>query len=489
MRAIIIVRNTHTDWLEQFFPTITPACLPVLGKSLVGYWLDFFVLMGIREVRVVTEGTQGELPKQLSRQAAQFSDELQLSFGLIREEDSPKTVFLKNKNFWANHETYYLYGYGFLFYQQAQRAEFKELFVRSARRQCLPHFFWGVITDGRLEFPSFPKRLGVRGQVAQLRHDTKLAAVGLDSCKAYYELSMQVARHYLANFLLERKTALPVSAEPLPPAPKFLIGEKVLLKQHALLEEDFFIGNRVVIEQECVIGRGAILLDDVFVDEGTRVANAIIMPQTYVGKWLNISDAIVYRETMIHVPSGHVINFVDDQITGNVHWPVAWSRLKRLWEVPLVLLLWCLQTPVYLLFRVLTVTYYTLHRKQVSCYLNKRYEQFTRWEYQLERGGLAKLIFMQSFLDKRELLVEVIRGRLTLVGHYPLEVTLNNKQQLRTMQTYCPGAFWYSEMVDPFSDDENELMMNELYFSNLRISFKELRMFVKIFFRRFFKWV
>ncbi|BBM89779.1 hypothetical protein COTS27_01487 [Spirochaetota bacterium] len=484
MKGLMIFRNHTTEWITKFFPGTEPLLIPIVNKPLIGYLLELFIMMGIKKLRLVTEGSAGAVEKWFMASNNKYKSKIDVSFNLIRSEDTIETAFVKNKSFWYGTEpVYYTYGYGFMFYNQTKSDDFKAMFCQTAKTEATKDFFWGVLKPPRFVLPKKIMPSKKQRYFSQLYATKKISSIPIKNCKDYYSLSMRILNDFPTYFGLTPPAATAHARND-----KLLMGEKTILKKNTILKENFFIGANAVIQADCIIGKGAILSDEVVVDEGTQVVDSIILPKTYLGKWLSIRDAIVYNKTLIHIPSGHVVDFEDEHIAGSVWQKNKLGFIRYLWEVPLALILLLVQTPVYWYYLAFATDYYSIYRKRVLCYLNKRFEISERWSYTFERGSVGKWIFMQFFLDKRELLKDVLSGKLRLVGNCPLEATTHNKQTIRMMDSYEPGVFWFSEMTDPVIDEDEQFVINELYFSNHKMPFKYLRTITKIFLRRFLKW-
>ena len=83
--------------------------------------------------------------------------------------------------------------------------------------------------------------------------------------------------------------------------------------------EDCQIGEGVQLGPEAVVGRGCVI------DSGCTIIRALILPSSYVGRGLELVDAIVDRNRLVHTRLGAVVVVDDDYLLGSL----SGGRLRR----------------------------------------------------------------------------------------------------------------------------------------------------------------
>jgi len=79
-----------------------------------------------------------------------------------------------------------------------------------------------------------------------------------------------------------------------------------------------YIGENVAVAKSVKIGHKSYILADAYIDSGTTVRNSIILENTYVGKNLNIHDAIVCKKKLVNIITESAIEIDDRSIlSGN----------------------------------------------------------------------------------------------------------------------------------------------------------------------------
>ena len=101
-------------------------------------------------------------------------------------------------------------------------------------------------------------------------------------------------------------------------APGIWISRNVSLPGSVTLREPVFIGENCRIGEGVVLGPNAVLSDDCVVDRRSRVRNAVVMSDSYIGEDLEVADALVDRNRLVNVRLGAVLPIRDDFLLGNI---------------------------------------------------------------------------------------------------------------------------------------------------------------------------
>jgi hypothetical protein len=179
MKCIIYSPPEQTSWLKDFFPGVNPFYLKILNKPLLEYYIDFCVLMGISEIKVVNNETGTDLEDYFD-EGRQWG--VDLTYGFAKPEDSLRQVLRKNRSFCSGNDLLVINGFQFLKYDK-QRSDygFTPCTEATAIRfgNCNLYFLHADSDIFSIDFSSLP-----------LCQEQKLEIAPLDSIKSYYDLNM-----------------------------------------------------------------------------------------------------------------------------------------------------------------------------------------------------------------------------------------------------------------------------------------------------------
>ena len=118
MKCIINCSSSENLWIKDFFPSVQPYLLKILNKTLIEYYIDFCVLLGISEIKIVSDSSDKELQEYLS-DGTQWG--VEISYSLSKNEDSLKNIISKNMGFVNDEKLLLLNGYIFISYNKKKK--------------------------------------------------------------------------------------------------------------------------------------------------------------------------------------------------------------------------------------------------------------------------------------------------------------------------------------------------------------------------------
>ena len=214
-------------------------------------------------------------------------------------------------------------------------------------------------------------------------------------------------------------------------APGIWQGRNVVIHPRAHITPPVLIGDNCQIEADAEIGPNTVLGNNVIVADGATVSESVVLEGTYVGKLVNVQDAVVNRNCLVNVPSNTSVFVSDNFLLGEVGEGVVLRGLGRVleWVAGLVLLFVSVPLWIVSLGVALFAGQGALFEKELRATHNPR----MLWEsakmgwrtvavYRL-RADLATAA--GRWLDRTGLrdlpgLISVLKGDLALVGTGPL---------------------------------------------------------------------
>jgi hypothetical protein len=199
-------------------------------------------------------------------------------------------------------------------------------------------------------------------------------------------------------------------------APGVRVGRHSSLPPSAIKETPLLIGSRCRIADNAELSGGVVISNDVVIDRNAVIHRSVIMPNTYVGELVEVTNAIVAGNRLIHVDTGTVATVADSFLLAsisNVEIGVRIGNLAgrmagvvllaaSLWMWPIAFIASMLASPREPIRSRLLIG----NRKRGS-----RSAEFKVFEFAISVPILRYLPY----------LLAVIAGRLRLVGVEPLE--------------------------------------------------------------------
>ena len=103
-----------------------------------------------------------------------------------------------------------------------------------------------------------------------------------------------------------------------PLMPGVTVGRKTRLPARCVTGRTVFVGSRCRISASAELMDDVVVSDDVVIDRRVTLKSAVIMPNTYIGEFLEVNDAIVQGDTLIHIAAGGVTHVSDPLLLRNM---------------------------------------------------------------------------------------------------------------------------------------------------------------------------
>lgn len=100
--------------------------------------------------------------------------------------------------------------------------------------------------------------------------------------------------------------------------PGVTVGRKTRLPVSAIKGTSIFVGSRCQVAASAELMSEVVVSSDVVIDRHAILRSAVIMPHTYIGELVEIADAIVAGDILIHVDSGAVTRVTDSFLLATV---------------------------------------------------------------------------------------------------------------------------------------------------------------------------
>jgi mannose-1-phosphate guanylyltransferase/phosphomannomutase len=459
MRAIILADRLG----HELFPLnnkTCPALLPVAGKSVLEHNLVMLANAGIKRAVVVTGpfadqvrtqfeygqrwgmeldywGTRGEEdPQAVLAQLPRIQDEVEL---LILRGDMLRTSCIAEFLALAAtvegtvlHAVFHGRSLG-LCLCRAQQADLTPLHW-PALAQCLP-----MPSASSAEIPD-----------AQ--------AYQLESLAAYHQANLDAAAGRVPGLLIPgRQTALGLTQ-----------GRNSKVTSRSLKIGIAFVGSGCEVHPTAELSHEVVISDHVIIDRHARLSDTVVLPDTYVGEWVNLSHSIAWGNDLIRIDIDTHIRITDAFLLADLRQTTLGNSLSPLLNRVAGVLLLLLSLPLWPLAALAA----TNEKNSGKLFLTRRLRgnrieltefgercrtEFTVWEWATTRPLLRAL----------PRILAVISGDLRLVGVEPvtLDQAMRRTEEWERFADGAPaGLIGPTQLMHSEKTPEEERLLTDAYF-------------------------
>lgn len=464
MKCIIHCPDSASKKMQEYFPDISTYILKIANKPLIEYYIDFCVLLGIKEIRIVMDEPSSDVEK-FFREGPQWG--VKISYGISSETDKFEDLIQKNNAFIGKSSVLLINGLFFIEYDKRKK-DYKSLgsSEKSFVLEC---------DAGTLTYLNSKSVAGKNYDVEKSESAEKeLKLRPLDSLKLFYDLNMEIIyngskKYYTHGYSNEDGVN---------------IGQNVEIAKSCKLSKAVNIGNNVSFKSMTQIGPSAIVGTNVLIDSKTVVENSIIYDNSFIGSGLEIKDKIVYHNHLMDPESGELIDIVDQFLISEVKTGLGERLFTYMIQSLTALMMFIVLLPFYLLFRIILAP--LLKKTDETKYIIRKGGDTENLKIRERQYGFPVSLFFKINLDKIPLIFHIIRGKMYLVGNTLVEDSEEGRNLLKDMPVYRPSLFSYSDMVSGEDAEYFEKTINDLYYSNNHNFMFDVSIFIKSLFKRLF---
>ncbi len=238
----------------------------------------------------------------------------------------------------------------------------------------------------------------------------------------------------------------------------------VVVHPEAQLIPPVYIGNQSRIGRQAVVGPDVVIGSAVVVDDEATVSHSTILPQTYVGRLVDVRNRVVHTNLIVDVASEESVEVSDNFLLGSTQQVVRQS-LRRVVEAAIGLVCGLLTLP--LLFALALLTWLIERRTFEKVTLaSAEFEALTVAQLAVGDGSWGHFLTRWQ-LHRLPQLWQVVVGKLALVGTTPR--TLAAWQQMAgewyaESLTQEPGltGLWFVQQ--PFAISAEEAAITDAYY-------------------------
>lgn len=395
---------THT--LSPLSDNTCIAMLPVAGKPLVAYTVEELARAGLDDVVIVASAG--------ARQVAEFlaSGErwgMRFEYFPSRGQEHPAAIL---RRYGCAQSTPFLVLKGDMllagiggFVERASQAKGAVIGARVSDQAAGLYLCRGDFTD--LEKLPWPGNVGPGCSAPD--HWLEMDAAGycpMSNLAEFHRASLQMAAGGFKDYKLagwERQ-------------PGLIIGPGSSIDDKGIATDHCYVGKGCHIHSKANLQASVVVNDNCFIDRGALVENSVILPGTYIGSNLNVSNALVNGRQIIRVDTGASYTITDPFILSSMASGLLQSWLPALGNRLLGLVLLALSLPLWPIAALLLLLQSSKPYAQCRRYYSNRLEfdpdkgwaprVFSAWQLRLKSPVLRSL----------PMLFSVIQGHINIFG-------------------------------------------------------------------------
>ena len=456
MKTLLVLRDHTFAWMKEFFPDTHPVLVPLCNKPLLEYLIDFSIICGCTEIRIVLDGSGAEVEKYFGTGS---SWGVPISYGSIRQNDALETILAKNSRFCADDSLLILDGFFFLRYDQTK--DYSSLAhpdTSGLARTCATG---SLVIQGHHPLDDDQQTMPL-----PLLEITPLATLN-----DLYHLAMDILEHTGSHYVLPGYSH----------ENGVFIGRNVAIAKTAVITKPVMLGNNVQIRPGAEIGPGAIIGSNVIIGANSKTVRAMVMDHTYIGEELDLTNKIASGHMLISPENNISLKIEDAHLLSAIN-PPRPRRTMRIITHGITAFFLVLLMAVPYIFLSLILKY----QKKWSCssltYLqNKDGAPLEIHRVELPSKGYAASLARALSVDKFELLFQIFTGKLRLIGNTLSPAEDMSPSLLQEFEEYAPGVFSYAEAEGwPAMDFDPEIsdrfhMKHSTWTRDISMTFNALR--------------
>jgi NDP-sugar pyrophosphorylase family protein len=459
--AILFADRLGTELLPLTDRTCV-ALLPVAGKPMVEHALEALARAGIRQVLVVVSPFADEVQRIIG-EGTRWG--LRLTYTLTRGEEDPTVVVDRlgrrlDGPFVALRGDL-IHGFDVAAWISAAAATAGDHVWAEANGVSAA---CGIRRAGALDLAPLswplPRREASVPETTWIAVEARHArAVG--DLAEYHQVNLDAVAKRLPGLILPgRQAALGLT-----------LGRGSRVSPRSLKQGVCLVGARCRIAPDAELTGEVVISDDVIVDRRATINSSVILPHTYVGELVEITNAIVSANTMIRVDSGAVLHVTDaclladlEQATlsGGIADPI--HRLLGVLALALSLPLWPIAALAALPNRAkgwLKPIILRGNKREIDAFGQVKRRDFTALEWRTPIPVLRGL----------PRLLAVVSGDLRLVGVTPLSPEEADGLQddwERTREQAPAGLVGPTQLDVPADAPFEEKLMSDVFYARQR---------------------
>lgn len=129
----------------------------------------------------------------------------------------------------------------------------------------------------------------------------------LDCIESYYQLSIRLLQSDFKSLQLDYYQN----------NKQMIKGVQVNISHASQQQEYAYLGDHVYVHMNSQLHNSVVLCQNCYIDQCVDLRNSIVMPEVYIGAYLNINNAVVTTDSVIRIDTGVVVPIDDPKMISN----------------------------------------------------------------------------------------------------------------------------------------------------------------------------
>jgi NDP-sugar pyrophosphorylase family protein len=261
-------------------------------------------------------------------------------------------------------------------------------------------------------------------------------------------------------------------------------GRRAVVSARSLKQGQAYVGENSRVSADAELVGEVVIARDVVVDRGATIADSVILPHSYIGELVEVSNAIVAHDVLIRVDTGAVLKVADAFLLGRLGGTGQAPAGPRWSDRATGLLLLLLSLPLWLLAPAAAALEVTgggglLRRERLIG------NRVRATQVGADAGGDAeRAFFARRFATRIPVLavlprvLAVVSGDLRVVGVAPLtpqQAEARTEEWQRVRDSAPVGLIGPTQLTLPADAPFDERLMSDAFYAAQRTALGDLR--------------
>jgi mannose-1-phosphate guanylyltransferase/phosphomannomutase len=253
--------------------------------------------------------------------------------------------------------------------------------------------------------------------------------------------------------------------------PGFISGQGSSVDHNSVAAEHCYVGKGCHIHGSAKLRGTVVVNDNCFVDSGALIENSVILPATYIGSNLDVSNALVHGSQIIRIDTGASYAITDPFLLASMNSGGLRGWLTSIGNRCLGLLLLLLSLPLWPIAASIALLRSPQSPFFAEQYYSNRlvFDAVTGWSPRAFSGWQFSV--SQPLLRSLPLLFAVVQGHANVLGARLRRVDAQSSLQQPWEDAVCltsSGLLGPSQLVLPAHAPVEEQLLSEIHFHHHR---------------------
>lgn len=259
--------------------------------------------------------------------------------------------------------------------------------------------------------------------------------------------------------------------------PGVFVGRQTRLSLESVQEGPVFVGSRCDVKSGVELQGEVVVSDDVVIDHRATIRFAVILPHTYVGEMVDVSNAIVWSNDLVHVDSGGVARVTDEFLLADLGATALEEGAANVLHRIAGALLFLLSLPLWPVLFLASLLADPVRPFRIVDLVGNHTEIGRDGRRVRQSFRALEAATRIPILRSLPLLLPVVRGDLRLVGVSPMtpESTARHREDWEKLRDRAPAGLLGPAQLSLSGDaPEEERLVLEAYYAQTRTGTSDL---------------